>query len=114
MALGTGSNCINHPAVEAVARCKQCSRPVCSACLVSGPTGRFCSGDCKAKHEVFMRRAAELDTRSRGSLFAKLRSLLFSVVFIILVAGVIMTVASIIDIPVLSDVTRNVRSIIGI
>ena len=66
MALGTASGCTNHPGIESVGRCKQCGKPFCSACQVSGPTGKFCSDTCKATNETFIERAQQLDQMSKS------------------------------------------------
>lgn len=108
------SECINHPGVEATVRCKQCGKPACDACAVSGATGRFCSQDCKEKHEAFIRRAQQLETQKRrGSLSGGIRKLLSwifivaAVVFLLVVVGSIFT-----GIPILSDFAVWVRSLI--
>jgi cation transport ATPase len=107
---GSVSGCINHPGIEAVARCKQCGKPVCGACMVSGPTGRFCSDACKEKHERFIRRAQELEkTRPRtGNLAKKLRRLIVKLVILVAVLLVLGWVAVYFDIPVVGAVARRV------
>ena len=69
MAIGTESGCINHPAIEAIGRCKQCGKPFCGTCRIQGPTGNFCSETCKTSHEEFMGKAQQLDQMSRGGGF---------------------------------------------
>lgn len=64
---GKLSGCINHPGVEATVRCKQCAKPVCGSCVVTGPTGRFCSIECRDRHEAFVKRARELKDAPRRS-----------------------------------------------
>lgn len=91
MALGIASACVNHPAIEASGRCKQCSKPFCSACEVPGPTGSFCSGACLRKHEMFVQRAAKLDDMQRdtsffGKLWIRIRKLLVFVVVALILA----------------------------
>jgi len=94
MALGIASACINHPAVEATGRCKQCTKPFCDACAVPGATGLFCSAACKEKHELFVQRAAKLDDMQRDtSFFAKLwirirKLLVFAIVILFLAVAV--------------------------
>lgn len=110
MALGTASACINHPAVEATGRCKQCSKPFCSACAIQGPTGSFCSEACKQKHEVFVQRAAKLDDMQRDtSFFAKLwiriRKLLVFAIVILVIAVVVHYMG--VEVPFLSDLLRR-------
>lgn len=113
MLSGTQSGCVNHPGVEAVLRCKQCSRPVCSACVTTGPTGRFCSPDCRHKHEVFSERAQALDGKARGSFFVKLRGALGALVIAVAVLAAVGLVATFVEIPVLTNLTYMVRGWIG-
>ncbi|MBI2422474.1 MAG: hypothetical protein HYV27_06575 [Candidatus Hydrogenedentes bacterium] len=108
------TGCINHPTVQAVARCKQCSRPVCNSCIVPGPTGRFCSPVCKEKHEHFLRQASQMDSKARGALFIKLKSLLTSILIAAAVGGVILFIATRVEIPVLTDIANRIRDLIGI
>ena len=103
----TSSGCINHPGVEAVARCKQCGKPVCSACLVTGPTGNFCSQACKEKHQEFIKRAQSLQRSSRGAgNMRKLGRFAIKLVIFLVVVGAICLAALRYPIPVLSDVVR--------
>jgi hypothetical protein len=97
------SGCINHPSIEAEARCRQCGRPVCGKCVVTGPTGMFCSDNCKQRHEDFYRRAQELDTRPPSTLGAKFRWLLNWLVVVVAVIAAVVGVAAVLPIPVLSD-----------
>jgi len=111
MALGTPSNCINHPAVEAVGRCKQCGKPFCSACAISGPTGKFCSESCKEKHQAFIQRAQQLERPNAGAGFLlKLRRLAVKLLIwaaVILVVVFLLAKFKIYDVPILSDMMRR-------
>lgn len=111
---GVGSVCVNHPSVEAVGRCKQCSKPFCNACKSQGPTGFFCSAECKQKHEVFVKRAQELDVKKGGLGVGYLLSRILGwAVAILIIAVVLGVVGTIFDIPVLSDFVQSVRGRIG-
>ena len=116
MALGgLTSTCLNHPGIEAVGRCKQCGKPFCSACKVMGPTGLFCSDDCKKKHEAFVQRAAQLESRKASfNLMAKVRKLLGKLI-VILILAVFLGVVGVLfpDFPVLGNLVVRVREIIG-
>lgn len=82
---GTTSGCINHPTIEAVARCKQCGKPVCGACVVVAYNGHFCSDACQGKHAAFVERAQELSRTSRGAGFlSKVRFFLTKLVVFLL------------------------------
>lgn len=111
---GTSSGCINHPAVEAVARCKQCGRPVCGACMVPGPTGRFCSDSCKEKHEKFIQRAQELNQTSRRTGdFRKIKRLLVKLVIYLVAIGALGFVSIYFEIPVLAHAFRRILSFLA-
>ena len=110
----TSSGCVNHPGVEAVIRCKQCSRPVCAACVESGPTGRFCSSSCRDKHQAFTTRAQTLDGKARGSLFVKLKKLVVWLIIAAAVCFALGVVGTIFTVPVLSELVFRARGIIGI
>ncbi len=63
MAKSLFSMCINHPHVDATARCKQCGKPLCDDCKILGPTGYFCSDACKDQHQRFTERVEAMDRR---------------------------------------------------
>lgn len=115
MALGMASNCINHPGVEAAARCKQCNKPVCSACVVKGPTGNFCSQACKERNESFVQRAATLDSMRRPSTFGtKLKRLVGKLIVVLILLIALGVAGSLMNIPVLTKAVMTVRGIIGL
>ena len=63
------SRCLNHPERTAVARCKQCHKPLCSKCATKRPGGVFCSEECFENMGSFQDRVEKLDERKgRGSL----------------------------------------------
>ncbi len=106
------TGCINHPGVEAVARCRQCGKPVCGACVVIGPSGKFCSESCRDQHQRFIERARELDLKKgRGiGLFKRLKRRTVKVVMFalaILMLATVLTYLNILDIPVLRDVINR-------
>lgn len=110
MASGVSSGCVNHPGIEAVARCKACIKPVCNTCVVKGPTGVFCSPECKQKNEAFVSRAQQLDQmRRRPSLITKFKGLIGTALILTLVVFAATFVATYfgIEIPVLSDIVRR-------
>ena len=112
---GTASGCINHPSVEAVGRCKQCSKPICAACKIPGPTGVFCSAECKQKHEVFVKRAQELDVKKGGLGIGYILSRIVGwAVALLIIAIVLGVVGTIFSVPVLSPLVQSVRNSIGL
>jgi hypothetical protein len=114
MLKGTATACPNHPGIEATVRCKQCSRAVCQACAIQGPTGLFCSEACRDKHQLFYQRAQAMDGKARSSFFAKFRSLLTTVIVCAAVLGALGVVGSLFQIPILTPLTYYFRDIIGI
>ena len=113
MARAVESSCINHPAVEAVGRCKQCGRPFCSTCRVQGPTGNFCSEACRFKHEEFTKRAQKLDTMSRGGGFVVkiywfLKKLAVFALAALLIAVVVHYLG--VDVPIVSPFIRGITN----
>ncbi|NIA14213.1 MAG: hypothetical protein GWP08_09030 [Nitrospiraceae bacterium] len=104
------SGCINHPGVESVARCKQCGKAVCKACLVTGPTGNFCSDTCRDKHQEFIRRAQELERKkpAAGNGLRKLVRFAIKLAFFAAILIAVGVAGIMFDIPVLSDVVRVV------
>jgi hypothetical protein len=45
------ASCSKHPQVTADYRCQQCSKPICTKCIVND---RFCSDACNQKYSTFM------------------------------------------------------------
>ena len=112
---GVGSVCVNHPTIESVGRCKQCSKPFCNACKIQGPTGFFCSAECKQKHEVFVKRAQELDLKKGGLGIGYLLSKILGwAVALLIIAVVLGVVGTIFQVPVLWPLVQNVRGSIGL
>jgi len=113
MSDATRTWCIHHPNMEAVNRCKQCTTPTCHKCTVIGPTGKFCSENCRNTHEAFIRSAQATTTWARSAFFVKLRGRIGSLIVLagIVFAGVV--VGSVFEIPLLSPLAWKIRGIIG-
>ena len=112
MALQHRSYCVNHSAVEAVARCKTCRKPVCATCVVGGATGQFCSEECKEKHEQFIQRAQQLERAPKPRPAWIHKSWIFFVRFVILaviviVAAVVADLFADIRVPFVSDILHR-------
>ncbi len=116
MPKGKFTACIHHPAVEAIAHCHQCSTPVCGRCVVAGPTGRFCSFECREKHEQFVEKARDCDVNGKqGGRFSRaVRKLFGYLVFLAAVLFCLGILCTMYEVPLLSEWTRAVRGIIGI
>ncbi|HOK10237.1 MAG TPA: B-box zinc finger protein [Candidatus Hydrogenedens sp.] len=114
---GRLSSCINHPSVSATARCKQCGKPVCGACVVSSPLGSFCSEACRERFETFAKRVQELDrenTRARWNIGVKLRQFFSFLIVVIVVLVTLGVIGTLFNIPILSQWVFVVRAWIGI
>ena len=108
------SGCINHPGVEAIARCKQCGKPVCSTCVVKGPTGLFCCEQCKDRHEKFISSAQEMQRNSRSTgTFKKIKTALIKLVILLVAIILLGFVMVYLDVPVASDIVRKVLQILS-
>lgn len=103
--------CINHPGVEAIGRCRQCSKPVCKQCGVSGTNGIYCSDVCREKHEQFMQRAKslDLDKNNRRGIFFQIRNWAGTLITLLAFIFALGFVSSLIYIPYLSEVTVKIR-----
>jgi len=104
-------------AVDAIGRCKQCGGPVTQFDKVVGPTGMFCSEECKAKHEAFTQRAGSLERQTGGTFFGIPRFLgknLGRLIVLLIVLVAIGALASFVEIPVLTPLVSNIRASLGI
>ncbi|HOZ48029.1 MAG TPA: hypothetical protein PLO37_24190 [Candidatus Hydrogenedentes bacterium] len=106
------TSCVNHPGIEAVARCKQCGKPVCGICVVAGATGQFCSEECREKHQEFVKRAQQLDlkkSRSVGLVHRLTRWVgkLVVLALLLLFVAALVTFFTDIRIPVIGDMIRG-------
>ncbi len=105
---GMMSACINHSAVEAVARCKQCGKPLCGQCVVKGATGNFCGATCQQQNEMFAKKAQDLEkkgalgpgTSSGGSIIGKL-------VALVLLLAILAVAAAYLNVPVVGPLVRQ-------
>ena len=114
MLKGAESACANHPMVHATARCKQCSRPICDACVVPGPMGVYCSAVCKEKHAHFHAHVQRLDGKAGTASFTKVKSFVTTLIIFGAVLFAVGFAATLFEIPVVSDITLRVREMIGI
>lgn len=102
--------------LDVIGRCKQCHTPVTSSSRVTGPTGLFCSAECKEKHEAFLRRAHELESHKRVplSLAFRIRKLASTVVSLVVLLVILGLIAILFDIPVAAPVVRRVLGMFGL
>jgi hypothetical protein len=111
------SACVNHPAVEAAARCKACLKPICNACKVMGSTGVFCSPACKEKYESFVERAAKMDQMPKPKAFnmARIRSIVVKFVILLVLLAALAVGASFlgIDVPIVGEYITKLRALAG-
>lgn len=59
------SRCFTHPERTAVARCKQCHKPLCERCVKKMPGGIYCSDECYQKAVSFQDRVERLDVEGK-------------------------------------------------
>lgn len=102
--------------VDAVGRCKQCGAPVTLVNKVTGPTGLFCSDVCRVKHEEFLQRTAQLETRGPRpfSIGYLVRRFVKAVVGLVVLVAVIGGVSVFFDIPVLAPFFRGLFAMVGL
>lgn len=107
--------CINHPGVEAIGRCRQCGKPVCKQCGIAGVQGFYCSEICQEKHEKFVQRAAKLEPEKgyKPGIGFRLRQLLGLLITVAAILCVLGMVSYLTYIPLLTDVTTRVLSVLG-
>jgi len=87
--------------------------------LVKGPTGMFCSEDCRSRHEAFVQRAAQLDQPQRpvrGLFFARLRSAVATVLVLAVLGACAAFLGDLygFQIPFVSHLYHLIRHAIGI
>lgn len=92
------ARCLNHPERNAVARCKQCHKPLCPKCAVKMPGGVYCSQECYDKMGEFQDRVKKLDaTPKAGFAFGKLvkwaiiAAVVIGIVYFVFVRGEVRT-----------------------
>ncbi len=81
------ARCLNHPERKAVARCKQCHKPLCPHCAQKKPGGVFCSDECFEKMGSFQERVDTLD-KSRKAGFS-LGKYIRPIVIVAVVGGIL-------------------------
>ena len=111
---GTQSGCINHPAIEAVSRCKQCGKPVCGSCVVAGPTGQFCSESCLERNQAFIQRARQLEQNHRPpSDTGKWIRLLIKIIVFLAAIATLVLLAAFFNPPVVGGIARRLLLLVA-
>ena len=92
------ARCLNHPERTAVARCKQCHKPLCQKCVMKMPGGIFCSQECYDKMGQFQERVKKLDEAPKaGFSFGKLArwaiiaAIILGIVYFVFIEGGVRT-----------------------
>jgi hypothetical protein len=75
------TDCFFHTGRPAVARCKQCGKPLCSECRIIKPEGIFCSEKCYEAYKVFADRAEEIEAKRSKS--SGIKSLVKLIIFLV-------------------------------
>jgi len=104
---------------ETLGRCKQCGAPITLANMVKGPTGLFCSPDCRTRHEAFVQKAAQIEQRERpvgGLFFVRLRSALTTLIVLAVLGACAAFLGDLygFQIPIVSRLYHVIRQSIGI
>jgi hypothetical protein len=114
MALEHSSGCVNHPGVDASARCKQCHKPICNTCKVDSAVGIFCSQGCQQKYEGFVQRVAQHEgMRKPGTLGTKIKGLIGKLIVILILLVALGVLGKLVEVPVLSPIVDKVLAAIG-
>jgi hypothetical protein len=74
--------CWKHTETKAVARCMQCSKPICKACIVESNGDQFCSTACVSRNAEFKERNPA-GAPKKGGFGAVIMRLIALVVFIV-------------------------------
>ena len=80
-----GSVCLNHPNVEAVARCATCSKPVCGECAQVHDGGTYCSQLC---HDNAKRTGMMIEDVERRKAKANFRRRLKMIINLLVLAAI--------------------------
>jgi hypothetical protein len=98
------SRCLNHPERTAVARCKQCHKPLCQKCAMKMPGGVFCSDECYQKMGSFQDRVDMLDKAKKpglslGKLLTRLVTvaIIVAIVYFVFIRGGVRSVGDFVD-----------------
>ena len=78
------AECFFHTGTPATTRCKQCGRPLCTQCRLVTDSGIFCSDKCAQTGEVFVKRAARLESVKSGAKPAWPGKLIKFVIFLVI------------------------------
>lgn len=116
MPMRNTAGCINHPGVEASARCRQCGKPVCTPCVIPGAGGAYCSDICRDKHEQFLRQARDLDLERgvRRGIFVRLRQWVSTLIVFAALALMLGVLGTVFYVPVITEITLKVREVLGV
>ncbi|MBN2312210.1 MAG: hypothetical protein JXR94_24740 [Candidatus Hydrogenedentes bacterium] len=97
--------------LDAIGRCKQCGARVTEFDKVTGPTGMFCSQECRQKHEAFIQRAEALHATHKKSYLGMVRALfrhfLGKVLALLVLLAFVAILATVFDLPVISDMVEK-------
>jgi len=76
----------------------------------------YCSDICREKHEQFVQRAKDMDLHraTRRGVFFHIRNLIGSLIMLAAILFALGFTASIVYIPVLTEITERVRFFLGI
>jgi recombinational DNA repair protein (RecF pathway) len=79
------ADCFFHTGRPAVTRCKQCGKPLCSACRKITSEGIFCSNECAEAAKIYAERMRQIEQQRasyRGSKWTGIAKLIKIIVFL--------------------------------
>ena len=77
--------CLNHPDVNAAAKCCACGKPLCAECVMIFDDQKYCSEACRLKGLASQLRAAEVISEKRAT--AKRGKFKKFIVFLLILAA---------------------------
>jgi hypothetical protein len=101
---------------DVIGHCKQCGGAYTSKTRVAGPTGNFCSALCKEKHEAFIQRALELESRPKPAMRRPgllVRAILTRLIALAVLLGFAGAIGFFFNVPVLTPLVYRVIEAAG-
>lgn len=105
------ARCINHVDRTAVARCKQCHKPLCEKCVQKMPGGVFCSDECYQNMAAFQNRVRELDQRKKPK--ANIGKWIQRAVMVVILAAALYYVFVVQGVRGVNDLVNMLRGLVG-
>lgn len=72
--------CDNHPIKNAINKCKQCGKNLCSDCVIKKENGIFCSIECYQKAKEFSQKVMDYVPKKKSSFLKKIIILIIIII----------------------------------